>query len=302
VPKNSAAPESADLDTLLAEASLTCEVAVQTLVRGSWVPQWQRNHCDKLYAVIEGTGVARLNNLEFIIRPGDVFLIPAGTLQQGDTDEVNPIHKLWAHFQASTTSKLQLLSLYPPPLCLKGESAAKITELTREMLAEWNGQAPARQLAVKSLLMRILLTAYRAPKRNWRTPDVVKPLSQVPEINGSSRRLPLDRIRAALALMNRSYSKPLSLADLAKCACLHPTYFNQVFKRAVGMPPMKFLEQQRLRRAQELLSRDSESVTDIALEVGYQDPYYFSRAFRRFTGLSPSAWREEIHRTKKVHQ
>lgn len=283
---------NADLESLLTEASFTCETAVQSIVRNSWVPNFHRTRSDKLYVVTDGTGVARLNNEEYIVRAGDVFLIPAGTIQQGDTDAVNPIHKMWAHFQASTTRTLQLLSLFPPPLCLKGESSACIAALTSELLVEWKGQAPARQLAIKSLLMRILLTAYRAPERDFRAPDSVKPSPKDALNEGGSSRLPLDRIRAALALMNRSYNQSLSLADLAKCACLHPTYFNQVFKRVVGMPPMKFLEQQRLRRAQELLSRDTISVADIALEVGYQDPYYFSRAFRRLTGLSPSAWRE----------
>src|SRR5207248_1739550 len=105
---------------------------------------------------------------------------------------------------------------------------------------------------------------------------------------------PLERIRATLALVNRDLGQPLSLADLAKCACLHPTYFNKVFKRAVGMPPMKFLEQQRLRRAQNLLGYSAVSVADVALSVGYQDPYYFSRAFRRLTGVSPSGYREAV--------
>lgn len=287
----------ADLDTLLAEASLTCEHASEGYVRGTWVPVTQRTHCDKLYVVHAGKGVARLNELDFHIRSGDVFLIPAGTVQQGDTDAQDPMQKIWVHFQASTTQTLQLMSLFPPPLCLQGQSARTIGVLARELLSEWNSTAVARQLAIKSLLMRILLTAYRAPQRDWRKADAVRSSEQSVLIDeGTAPRLPLDRIRAALALINRSFGDALSLSDLAECAHLHPTYFNQVFKRIVGMPPMKFLEQQRLRRAKELLSQSALPVADVATRVGYQDPYYFSRAFRRLTGRAPSAYREEIQK------
>jgi AraC family transcriptional regulator of arabinose operon len=304
---------AADLDTLLAEASLTCEHAVVGHVRGQWVPKTQRTHCDKIYVVIGGKGVARLNQFDYHVRAGDVFLLPAGTIQQGDTDDRDPLHKYWVHFQASTTGTLQLMSLFPPPLCLKGDSARAIGALTRELLREWQGRAPARQLAIKSLLMRVLLIAYRSPRGDIRPPDGMrKSALTVLTEEGEASRLPLDRIRATLAMMNRDYNRQLSLGDLAKCACLHPTYFNQVFKRVVGMPPMKFLEQQRLRRAQELLGHSVLPVADVALNVGYGDPYYFSRAFRRLTGLSPSAYREEVQKhsapmrgnpgTKKVHQ
>jgi AraC-like DNA-binding protein len=289
-----------DLDTLLAEASFTCEHVAQGVVRNHWVPDAHRTHCDKIYVVLGGTGVARLNEFDFHIRTGDVFLIPAGTIQQGDTDQVRPLHKIWVHFQASTTQTLQLMSLFPPPLCLNGATAEKIAALTQELITEWGSNTLARQLAIKSLLMRILMSAYRAPESDFRKPDATRRSIKSPIYEeGAGTRLPTDRIRAVIALINRSYGESLSLSDLAECACLHPTYFNQVFKRIVGMPPMKFLEQQRLRHAKELLSQSALPVADVAVKVGYQDPYYFSRAFRRLTGLAPSAYREAVQNSSQ---
>ena len=313
MPTSITAATPTDLDTLLSEASFACAHAIRTRVAGPWVPTPQRTHCDKIYVILEGRGTARLNEFDYHIVPGDVFLIPAGTIQQGDSDRDNPLIKDWVHFHASTTQTLQMMSLFTQPLCLKGKSAASIGALIKELIAEWQGHAPARQLAIKSLLMRALLTAYRAPQSDWRKPNAVRGETLAPVVEeGATHRLPVDRIRMVLALMNRSYSEPLSLTELAKCACLHPTYFNQVFKRVVGMPPMKFLEQQRLRRAQELLAQSALTVAEIAEQVGYQDPYYFSRAFSKRTGQAPSAYRDEIQKvvsspgestrkTKKVH-
>lgn len=291
--KSSAPSARSDLDTLLSEASFTCEVVNHSVVRHHWVPDSQRTHCDKIYVVLGGVGFARLNEYDFKTRAGDVYLVPAGTIQQGDTDAVDPLEKIWVHFQASTTQTLQLMTLFPPPLCLTGASGEKIAALTQELLIEWRSNTLARQLAIKSLLMRVLMTAYRAPETDWRKPDAIRRSVQSPLFEeGRNSRLPTDRIRAVIALINRSYGESLSMSDLAACACLHPTYFNQVFKRIIGMPPMKFLEQQRLRHAKELLSQSALPVADVAVKVGYQDPYYFSRAFRRLTGLAPSAYRE----------
>ena len=174
---------------------------------------------------------------------------------------------------------------------------ASIGVLMRELMTEWQERTLARQLAIKSLLMRILLTAYRAPEADIRPHDAKRLSSHTPVLEeGAESRLPVDRIRATLALMNRSFGEPLSLSDLAECAHLHPTYFTKVFKHLVGMPPMKFLEQQRLRHARELLSQSALPVAEIAQKIGYHDPYYFSRAFRRLTGLAPSEYREEVQK------
>jgi len=75
-------------------------------------------------------------------------------------------------------------------------------------------------------------------------------------------------------------------------------YFNQVFRKTFGVPPMRYLEQQRLRRAKELIAGTDRTMTEIAFEVGYSDPYYFSRAFRRLTGMPPSVYRAEALKSR----
>jgi AraC-like DNA-binding protein len=61
----------------------------------------------------------------------------------------------------------------------------------------------------------------------------------------------------------------------------------------MGESPARYLDGIRIRKAQELLIGTSRSVKEISLEVGYRDPLYFSRAFRRKVGLSPKAFRKD---------
>ncbi|MBW7457649.1 helix-turn-helix domain-containing protein, partial [Paenibacillus sepulcri] len=69
------------------------------------------------------------------------------------------------------------------------------------------------------------------------------------------------------------------------------------FKQHTGMTPVTFLLKLRLDKARQLLRERQELTTQqIAASVGLQDPLYFSKQFRRFYGLSPSAYREEMRR------
>jgi AraC-like DNA-binding protein len=70
-------------------------------------------------------------------------------------------------------------------------------------------------------------------------------------------------------------------------------YLTHIFGRELGLSPWQYLNRYRIKQAQELLHRTSDSITAVALQVGFNDPAYFSRVFRKQVGLSPSAYREQ---------
>jgi AraC family transcriptional regulator, arabinose operon regulatory protein len=287
------APESfPDIEPLLAEASFRCDTVAHALVPRPWVPVPHRSLFDKLYVPTEGRGWMSIENKRWEMFPGRVFFFAAGAIQQGETDDDIGLKKVWVHFESFTTRTLHLLRLFPPPPCLQGESAKKITELSLAMHEEWSAQRPLRHLAVQALLLQILVIAYRGPAHDH------VPHEGLLSGKNEPQQLPLGvqirRIRAALQAIYQRGDQPLSLADLARSVHLHPAYFNHLFRNWVGMPPMKFLEQHRIRRAKELLSLTDRTVADIAAEVGYGDPLYFSRAFRRVTGAAPTEYRRGI--------
>ena len=81
-------------------------------------------------------------------------------------------------------------------------------------------------------------------------------------------------------------------------------HFSHRFKDTIGVSPMRFLTSLRMERAKELLLTESLSVSEAARLVGYQDPLYFSRVFKKFTGISPGRFhgnRERIDLWHAVH-
>lgn len=81
------------------------------------------------------------------------------------------------------------------------------------------------------------------------------------------------------------------LAAMARAAGLSRFHFLRRFKRATGSTPWRYLTELRLARAKNLLIDPACSVGEAARSTGFEDPAYFSRLFRRRTGLSPSAYR-----------
>jgi AraC family transcriptional regulator len=99
------------------------------------------------------------------------------------------------------------------------------------------------------------------------------------------------RIARVLRLLESDSTGPHSLASLARGAGLSPYHFLRTFKRVTGVTPHQWLLRARLREAARRLSATREPVTDIALDVGFEDLSNFMRTFRTEFGVSPRRYR-----------
>lgn len=82
-----------------------------------------------------------------------------------------------------------------------------------------------------------------------------------------------------------------SIADVAAAVCASPAHLQRCFRAGNGLSLVRYVHQQRLRRAADLLRTADLSVTEVALAVGFADPNYFGRLFRREFGASPARFR-----------
>jgi len=75
---------------------------------------------------------------------------------------------------------------------------------------------------------------------------------------------------------------------------MSPAHFTRKFKELVGVSPQDFITKSKLERAQQLLFYTDKSISEIAIEVGYNDPNYFSRIFKKTFQMTPKEYREQI--------
>jgi AraC family transcriptional regulator len=100
--------------------------------------------------------------------------------------------------------------------------------------------------------------------------------------------------RKAVAYIEEHLAEPISLTALAELVGLSACYFCRAFRQSFALPPQRYQLSQRIERAKTLLAKHTASVTDVSHSVGYNDTSAFCTAFRRLTGLTPSAYRRSL--------
>lgn len=117
--------------------------------------------------------------------------------------------------------------------------------------------------------------------------------SKAPTDNGRSYGLPKHVLRRVIERM-RSFDSNLSLQSLANESGYSRVHFVRMFKAATGSSPHNYLLNLKLERARELLKIPSMSLIDIALDCGFSSHSHLSRLFRKFIGVTPSAYRRRL--------
>ncbi|WP_049567005.1 substrate-binding domain-containing protein [Streptomyces sp. SBT349] len=99
-------------------------------------------------------------------------------------------------------------------------------------------------------------------------------------------------VRHALAYIEQHYRNRLSRWQIAQAAGVSEDHLGRLFHRELGLTLWEYLTRVRIKRAKERLQRGDESVQTVARAVGFHDRAYFSRVFRRVTGMAPHAYRD----------
>ncbi|GMV80742.1 MAG: hypothetical protein AMXMBFR7_19260 [Planctomycetota bacterium] len=101
------------------------------------------------------------------------------------------------------------------------------------------------------------------------------------------------RVKLAVNYVRDRFAEPLDLAAVAAHVGIGPGYLSALFTRELGRTFTDFLAACRLEEAERLLRDPALSIKEIAHRVGLDNPFYFTRLFKKRTGRSPKAWRTE---------
>ena len=146
---------------------------------------------------------------------------------------------------------------------------------------EYNQTSP---FMLKSLVMKLLVLLHR--EINEETPNL-----DSHEFSFKSREKK-ELVEGITKYLNENYVQDISLYTLSKNMYLSPVYISKIFKEVMGDSPINYLIQIRLSKAKELLEDSKLSIKSIAKMVGYDDPYYFSKLYKKYYGTSPSKARK----------
>ena len=230
-----------------------------------------------LIATLGGGGRFGSDTGEFRTQPGDLTLLRPGTRHDYTSGEHWEL--LWTHFHPRAdwltwliwpeeAPGLMRLPLREPVI------RQKILARFREMHHLATGALRHRETFAMNALEEVLLWC-----------DTQNPLSEQARLD--------HRVRDVMDYLVRHLADPLTPAQYGAVSGLSPSRLSHLFRAQVGQTPQQFLEEQRLRRAAQLLELTSRPVAVIAAEVGYENPFYFTLRFKKHSGLSPRDYRKK---------
>jgi transcriptional regulator GlxA family with amidase domain len=100
------------------------------------------------------------------------------------------------------------------------------------------------------------------------------------------------RVAHIIGRMETALDQEVPVSALAAAVNLSASRFAYLFRRETGLPPARYLHRLRMERARNLLERTCLTVTEVMAYVGVNDPSHFSRDFRRYHGVPPTALRK----------
>lgn len=117
------------------------------------------------------------------------------------------------------------------------------------------------------------------------------------DVVGDLRRSNEAVLAEVFDVIEQRFGEQLSLRDVARAIGMTPAYLTTVVRRRTGRTVQDWITERRMTEARRLLADSDLSITEVARRVGMLDPGYFTRVFRRETGMPPRTWRDRVAAT-----
>lgn len=259
-------------------AQLVCARAV----KGPPYTVWRPRGSDSWHLIYTDGGAGQFSTRlgSVTVRAGEVVLYAPGELQDYSTSPAEDYwDRTWVHFRLRPHWEAWLQW----PRCANGlrrlrmessETHEPLQAALARMLEFSRRSTPgALDLAANALEEALLWTHLAACPTAGAKQD--------------------ERVRQAAEHLSAHLREPFRLENLAALCGLSVSRLAHLFKQQTGNTPQQFLEQRRMQHACHLLHLTDLSVAEVAREVGYEDPFYFSNRFRRHVGQSPLPFRRQ---------
>jgi AraC family transcriptional regulator of arabinose operon len=230
---------------------------------------------------VKGAGEIFDGENRFVVEAGDLVLFPPGVLHDyGRASGASEWWHRWIYFQprAFWSGWLSWRSARGGLFVHRCEDRSLVATFDTlfSEVAAWSANT---DLLSMELAMNILERAILLAAKNDRATAPPGHFDQ--------------RLLMACKFVTDNLHRPLTVAEIAEAVCLSPSRLAHLFTQTLGKSILKWREEQVIQFACHLLLVSPSPVKQIAAQVGFEDPLYFSRVFRRYIGCSPKAFRLE---------
>ena len=220
-----------------------------------------------------GRGTCHLPTGSRTVRAGHAVIIPAGIAHRYEADTTDPWTIWWMHLVGRGIGELfATIGASAEQPVLRLSDPPRVISLIDTIIHRMEDDETRSTLIAASGAAWHALALLAADRR----------------VAGREKD---DPIAATIEHLRANASTRFSISELAGMAGLSGSHFAALFRRSTGAGALEYQTRLRMGLARELFDTTGRTVASIALQVGYRDPLYFSRQFRRIHGVSPSEYR-----------
>jgi len=237
--------------------------------------------------VAEGKGFHYIGDERLSVEKGDLFIIPIGTrhvyrpASEASKDELIVYNCLFAKEVPDMLTPLfplgakmeRLLGGDAQPYRRYKDRHNEARKCMESLYAEYRTRAPGFEAVLSGLLIQLLISLYRA------------------ELNLKENPPQLAALGPVLQYLEEHYNEPVRLAELAGMLHVSGSHLQRLLKQATGQSLTEYLQNLRIDKSLEMLTRTRLTVKEIAHRAGYHDLKFFHRLFLKKTGKTPSEYR-----------
>lgn len=231
-----------------------------------------------LFYCVDGAGWYQIGDKRSEVGPNQFFVLPQNIEHAYASAEDNPWTIYWIHFGGESLSRfneLHAVQKHFKPFYIK--SSGEIISMFSRMYKALELGYSTDNLIFANLCLPHFLSLFIYNSKHT-------------TINPNDK---MDVVDSAILYMQEKINENISLQDLSSHYNYSASRFSSLFKQKTGYAPIDYFIQMKMQKASQQLDFSSSSVKDIALSMGFEDPYYFSKRFRKIIGLSPKQYRSQ---------
>ncbi len=274
--------------------------AITCTDEAGWIEPLRVIYDHELIMVRAGYYRIEIDNIVHELGPDEYIIIPPGEWHvisgQADAGGIREcIHFDWTGTQGAWGYVLHCFHpcipeerlyrrspMWIPQGLMTGSAPVACSVLFQRVESRARSKNAHQRSTARALLLELLLELFNAEDHN------------APEEFFAHRSIPHQAREVLQTLVQLPVSKTPSLEQSLAVGGYTYSHVCRCFKRQFGMTPSAYMTTLRMNRAKELLHRVENSLSEIALQVGYEDSAYFSRIFRKHFGQSPRAYRRTL--------
>lgn len=229
-----------------------------------------------LFYCVDGHGWYQLEKQKFEIGPNEFFILPRNTEHAYGSLEADPWSIYWIHFGGDSLDSfndLQAVKLHFKPVHVKnnGEITTAFTQIYKTLELGYS----IDNLLFAKMCLTHFINLFIFNARFFATQSKERP----------------DCVDAAILYMQKHITENVSLNELSSYSNYSVSRFSSLFKQKTGYAPIDYFMQMKIQQACQQLDFTDRSIKEIALTMGFDDPYYFSKRFKQVIGLPPQRYR-----------